>query len=37
MNEIERNSNTAIIGKTNKYNWYSKSVSQEHEYEKKSE
>lgn len=36
MNEIERNSNTAIIGKTKKHNRYSKNISQKYKYEKKS-
>lgn len=36
MNETERNSNTAIKGKTKKQNWYSENISQEHEFQKKS-
>lgn len=36
MNGTERNSNTTITGKIKKYNWYSKNISQEHEYQKKS-
>lgn len=36
MNETERNSNTAITGKTKKHNCYNGNISQEHEYQKKS-